>query len=294
MTEQDSHELPAKSIRGKPGNQSQNNLRIDENDNLTTKKESSKRSTKESNIQRGKPKDKIRKNSSSVRTGSKTNNEEDPELIKRDGRTKNGSSVRRRRRPNKTNTEGKVTSSQTQKEDFKKAPGGGEKKKAKTRTANAQVRNTQYNNFSIDPQANLLMKEREDQINLCIHKLGPSAFKLFRKGRYVTSYGFIPKRSKSTIVQKIGTFLINIPLNYPATPIKLASNRNEDPESIESLEQNQIIKNFNNKARELNTENYSLISQLNYLINEIDRLANKDFLSSDKRKNEFYTSFLTN
>ncbi|CAI4064294.1 hypothetical protein SKDZ_09G0110 [Saccharomyces kudriavzevii ZP591] len=123
--------------------------------------------------------------------------------------------------------------------------------------------------------------KRQKEIDQCIHVLPD--FKLFKKGRHVTSFGYrislMTDSGKAS--QKV---LFNIPLDYPKTPIKLAMRNNEDVSSYMEI----VTANFNWKARQLVKENWEILSQINYLISEFENLKQPEYKQIDNLRNSFY------
>lgn len=62
--------------------------------------------------------------------------------------------------------------------------------------------------------------------------------------------------------------LFNIPLDYPKAPIKLTMKSNEEVSSYMDT----VIANFNWKARQLVKEDWRILSQINYLVSELEIL----------------------
>ena len=118
---------------------------------------------------------------------------------------------------------------------------------------------------------------------MCIRDSNLSDFKLFKKGRHVTSFGYrisvMTDSGKST-----HNVLFHIPLDYPKAPIKLAMRSNEEVSPYMDI----VIMNFNWKARQLAKENWRILSQINYLISEFEILKQANYKQIDKLRNSFY------
>lgn len=132
--------------------------------------------------------------------------------------------------------------------------------------------------------------EREEQINQCSHLLTERNFKLFKRGHYFTSYGFT--RNQKLFGTPNLKFIVDIPRDYPKSPIKLQYCNTNCIHSVSLEEKLEILtRNFNSKSSKLVSEGVPIISQLNYLVQKADILCLTDYKVRDKREQNFYAKF---
>ena len=198
-------------------------------------------------------------------------------------RNKNRNKKRNRNRNGNKKTENKE-------QDEPKPMVGGEevgieKSQAKSRRRRnnnePNKKNTLHYSKEINVEERKQTAKRQEEIDQCIHAL--SDFKLFRKGKHVTSYGYriSVMTNSGKISQKV---LFNIPFDYPKAPMKLAMRSNEEVSFYMDI----VIANFNWKARQLVKEKWRILSQINYLISEFETLKMANYKQIDKLRNSFY------
>lgn len=133
------------------------------------------------------------------------------------------------------------------------------------------------------------VQQREDEINQCLHTLSNKSFKLFKKGQYVSSYGLnldIQTLSKAKI-----KFNLNVPHDYPSSPIKLHCKRVDSTvDALLADKLQTLVRNFNIKARDM-LRDEPIITQLNYLVYKADLLSMPEFKQIEKREQSFYAAF---
>lgn len=198
-------------------------------------------------------------------------------------KAKNGNKKR-----NKNRNRNKKTETKEQNEP-KPVTGGEEVRVEKSQAKNrrrknnngANKKNTLHYSKEINVEERKQIAKRQEEIEQCIHTL--SDFKLFKKGKHVTSYGYriSPMTDSGKISLKI---LFNIPLDYPKAPIKLTMKSNEEDFSYMDT----VIANFNWKARQLVKEDWRILSQINYLVSELEILKMENYKQIDKLRNSFY------
>lgn len=145
----------------------------------------------------------------------------------------------------------------------------------------------------IDRSKKELSVRRETEINQCIHVLSNRNFRLFKRGQYVTSYGFT--RNQKLLGIPNCKFIVNIPLDYPKSPMKLQYGKSniQQQEQAAALEERleRLTKNINYKSSQLVHQGEPIISQLNYLVEKAEFLSQPGFKSIDKREKDFYRKF---
>lgn len=134
-------------------------------------------------------------------------------------------------------------------------------------------------------------QQRDHEIDQCFHLLSNKSFKLFRKGSVVTSYGLtFDVRLPERISVK---FVLNVPNEYPKSPLQLHWKRSDSVDNFENDAKLQnLVRNFNYKARDMSLQKTPIIAQLNYLVYRAEDLAASDFKLTDRREREFYAAFL--
>ena len=135
-----------------------------------------------------------------------------------------------------------------------------------------------------------LHERRQKEIDQCLHVLGSSGFKLFKNGRYVTTYN-IPFNDSTKFTEEDVKFSINVPMDYPKSAIKLSSNKCNSQGQSKDPRLNNVISNFNYKARQLNRQGLPILSQLNYFFEELEFLTYDDYRDLDSMKHKFYAQF---
>ncbi|CAR26727.1 ZYRO0B16698p [Zygosaccharomyces rouxii] len=146
--------------------------------------------------------------------------------------------------------------------------------------------------LSIDTSKKELSIRRENEIAQCIHVLSDRNFRLFKRGQYVTSYGFT--RNQKLLGVPNCKFIINVPLDYPKSPIKLQygkSNAQQQPGNLEE-KLDRLTKNFNYKSSQLLSLGEPIISQLNYLVERAEYLSQPGYKLIDKREKSFHSKFV--
>lgn len=133
-------------------------------------------------------------------------------------------------------------------------------------------------------------QQRQDEVNQCFHVLSQKSIKLFKKGQYVTSYGLaldirLPDRFRAKLT-------LNVPHDYPNSPVKLHYKGNESSKDHSREEKLQTLaKNFNIKARDMLLQKIPIVSQLNYLVYRANVLSEPDFKKINQREQIFYAAF---
>ena len=135
-----------------------------------------------------------------------------------------------------------------------------------------------------------LHERRQKEIDQCFHVLGSDGFKLFKNGRYVTTYN-IPFNDSTKFTEEDVKFSINVPIDYPKSAIKLSSNKCNSQGQSKDSRLNNVISNFNYKARQLNRQGLPILSQLNYFFEELEFLTYDDYRDLDSMKQKFYAQF---
>lgn len=141
-----------------------------------------------------------------------------------------------------------------------------------------------------------LQRQKNSELEQVFHTLGNDCFKVFRKGQYVTSYGFIVK---GVLGKDLFKFTLNVPQDYPKSPLKLSNpNKNgliktnaTQEDVTRNAQVSTLVENFNFKAREFNRISQPITMQLNYLMTQWERLSSPDFKSIDKLQKEFLKQF---
>lgn len=210
---------------------------------------------------------------------------------------RNQNSVKRDNNRNKKSPDEKQIKSKSQSEPQEIKKKGKNSGKVNNRSKQRTKNTSNENPFKepINDKTEKFQQLRQDQINQCLHVLGNDNFKLFRNGRYVTTYAIkINEKKFNKFFDKDEgiKFAINIPYDYPRTSLKLSSNKSNSQESSENNMLNFLIKNYNSKAKQMSVENISIISQLNYLSEEIGILVEKDFRTIDKMRQKLYLQFI--
>lgn len=135
-----------------------------------------------------------------------------------------------------------------------------------------------------------LALQRKDEINQCSHLLSERNFKLFKRGQHFSSYGFT-RNQKFLGVPNL-KFVINIPSDYPRSPLKLQYSKTSTQLSPFLEEELDILtKNFNSKSFDMVSKGVPIISQLNYLVEKSDELCLPDYKVTDRQEQEFYSKF---
>lgn len=217
-----------------------------------------------------------------------------------------GQSRKSRTSPTKKASKNKISEEnkkKNQKQSTKKKEarsiGNNSKKPEKNNTNNLRKKTKSYSTAEIVKKISnqKFSKEREQELGQCLQLLGQNQFKLFKTGNHVTSYGFIPKKNKILGITGV-KFIINIPHNYPSSPIKLTSNKSSPTESNQLNQSNHpdrldiLVKNFNIKARQFLNDKIPIVSQINYLMEETEILVDKNFRTMDKMRSDFYSQFV--
>ncbi|GAV52717.1 hypothetical protein ZYGR_0AG07080 [Zygosaccharomyces rouxii] len=146
--------------------------------------------------------------------------------------------------------------------------------------------------LSIDKSKKELSIRRENEIAQCVHVLSDRNFRLFKRGQYVTSYGFT--RNQKLLGVPNSKFIINIPLDYPKSPIKLQYGRSNIQQQPGNLEEklDRLTKNFNFKSSQLLSQGEPIISQLNYFVEKAEFLSQPGYRLIDKREKHFLNKFV--
>lgn len=167
--------------------------------------------------------------------------------------------------------------------------GGRRRNRQKNKLQQAKRKNDEMNIYEEKIKKNLII-EREEQVNQCSHLLTERNFKLFKLGQYVTSYGFT--RNQKMFGTPNLKFIVNIPRDYPKSPIKLQYCKTNCIRSISLVEKLETLtRNFNSKSSTMVSEGVPIISQLNYLVQKADMLCLTDYKVRDKREQNFYANF---
>lgn len=145
--------------------------------------------------------------------------------------------------------------------------------------------------------------ERQRQIEQCRRALGQEGFRLFRNGRYVTTYAVQPPRAQARLagVDDGTKFAVNIPHDYPRAALKLSSNRSNAQGASDNEQLNCIVRNFNAAARTWAREEGAggspprmpLLAQINYLAQKMPELAQHSFPRASALEASFYAQFRT-
>ncbi|GMM53392.1 hypothetical protein DAKH74_000080 [Maudiozyma humilis] len=145
--------------------------------------------------------------------------------------------------------------------------------------------------------------ERQRQIEQCRRALGQEGFRLFRNGRYVTTYAVQPPRAQARLagVDDGTKFAVNIPHDYPRAALKLSSNRSNAQGASDNEQLNCIVRNFNAAARSWAREesrgdgsvHMPLLAQINYLAQKMPELAQQGFPRASALEASFYAQFRT-
>ena len=145
--------------------------------------------------------------------------------------------------------------------------------------------------------------ERQRQIEQCRRALGQEGFRLFRNGRYVTTYAVQPPRAQARLagVDDGTKFAVNIPHDYPRAALKLSSNRSNAQGASDNEQLNSIVRNFNAAARSWAREEsrgdgavrMPLLAQINYLAQKMPDLAQQGFPRASALEASFYAQFRT-
>ena len=141
-----------------------------------------------------------------------------------------------------------------------------------------------------DPASLILRKQREDEIKQCMQQLGSNNFKMFSENKYVTSYGITIRNIQKFENLSTIKFVIDIPFDFPNSPIKLKSIGQNGLETNNEI--NNIIKNFNYKSVGFLKLKYPIMGQINYLIQERETLMMDNFKLIHKQKVDFYSQFV--
>mgnify|MGYP003365433938 CR=1 FL=1 len=166
------------------------------------------------------------------------------------------------------------------------------------RNENGSVR--EYVKSDKNKENSELSIQRQAQIDQCLHCLGKENFKMFRNGKYVTTYSVIFTNNNNpnhtlminTFPKRLNIkFSINVPHDYPRQNLKLSSNQSNSQESSDNVALNNLINNFNYKVRHIDNIEFPIISQLNYLSQELNILINSDFKNIDQGISAFYKQF---
>ncbi|SJM86653.1 uncharacterized protein ZBIST_2982 [Zygosaccharomyces bailii] len=167
--------------------------------------------------------------------------------------------------------------------------GGRRRNRQKNNLQQAGRKNDEMNIYEEKIKGDLTI-EREEQINQCSHLLTERNFKLFKRGHYFTSYGFT--RNQKLFGTPNLKFIVDIPRDYPKSPIKLQYCNTNCIHSVSLEEKLEILtRNFNSKSSKLVSEGVPIISQLNYLVQKADILCLTDYKVRDKREQNFYAKF---
>ncbi|CDH17449.1 uncharacterized protein ZBAI_09237 [Zygosaccharomyces bailii ISA1307] len=168
--------------------------------------------------------------------------------------------------------------------------GGRRRNRQKNKLQQAGRKNDEMNVYEEKIKKDLTI-EREEQVSQCLHLLTERNFKLFKRGQYVTSYGFT--RNQKMFGTPNLKFIVNIPRDYPKSPIKLQYCRTNCIHSVLLVEKlDTLTRNFNSKSSKMVSEGVPIISQLNYLVQKADILCLTDYKVRDKREQNFYANFV--
>ncbi|KAG0671910.1 mitotic spindle checkpoint protein Bub3 [Maudiozyma exigua] len=166
------------------------------------------------------------------------------------------------------------------------------------RSENSSVR--EYVKSDKNKENSELSIQRQTQIDQCLHCLGKENFRMFRNGKYVTTYSITFNNNNNpnnalminTFPKRLNVkFSINVPHDYPRQSLKLSSNKSNSQETSDNVLLNNLINNFNYKARHMDNVKFPIMSQLNYLSQELNILLNSDFKNIDQGRSEFYKQF---
>lgn len=142
--------------------------------------------------------------------------------------------------------------------------------------------------------------QRQAQIDQCLHCLGKENFKMFRNGKYVTTYSVTFTNNNNpnnalminTFPKRLNIkFSINVPHDYPRQNLKLSSNQSNGQESSDNMALNNLINNFNYKVRHMDNIEFPIMTQLNCLAQDLNILTNSDFKNIDQGRSAFYKQF---
>ncbi|CCD27483.1 Smu2p NDAI_0K02920 [Naumovozyma dairenensis CBS 421] len=246
-------------------------------DSHLKKKPRSRRRRINNNNNNNKNKDKTNEAQPIHRTNSGTNpnsTKSDSQIVDRTAKPKNNSNNNN----NNNNNNRRKNRNRTRNEDKK---------------TDYTIDNKPKSTDQVQIQTNL--KQRNEEIQQCETLLGPHHFKLFKKGKFVTSYGITFNNSNKVLGKSNIKFIMNVPLNYPQSPIKLspttttaADNNDDEVKDFQNL-----INNFNYMARTFFlSNNFPIISQLNFLIQQQDKLILPNYKEFNKLQQTFYSKFV--
>lgn len=152
--------------------------------------------------------------------------------------------------------------------------------------------------ISVDKSKREFSIRRDNEIAQCVHLLSNRNFRIFKRGQYVTSYGFT--RNQKLLGIPNCKFIVNIPLDYPKSPIKLQYGKSnlyqqqQQQQQSSDLEEklDRLTKNFNSKSNQLLSKGEPIISQLNYFVENAECLSQPNYKSVDKRAKAFLNKFV--
>ncbi|CCC70501.1 hypothetical protein NCAS_0F00170 [Naumovozyma castellii] len=207
------------------------------------------------------------------------------------GSTKKRNNFRNRRRNNKESELSTDGARNDTRNSLGKSNASAQRRPNDSRRRNGKdSKVTVYVNPNELDQANL--KVRQAQIDQCITMLGSDSFKLFKKGKNSTSYGFMLRNRKILGVANL-KFIITVPLNYPLSPIKLSRQEQTKEDIVQISDQlNILVNNFNNKSKGfIQNDKTPILSQINFFIQDADLLSQKNYKKLDLLKGQFYSQF---
>lgn len=204
---------------------------------------------------------------------------------------------------------GRARRSRTGKQGGKSGERGNREKEGAPKQPSAPRRNEHASRKEVrvyggsDESAPPHSAERQRQIEQCRRALGQEGFRLFRNGRYVTTYAVQPPRAQARLagVDDGTKFAVNIPHDYPRAALKLSSNRSNAQGASDNEQLNCIVRNFNAAARSWAREEGAggspprmpLLAQINYLAQKMPELAQQGFPRANALEASFYAQFRT-
>lgn len=178
----------------------------------------------------------------------------------------------------------------SQKKDNERHNAGG-KRRSPSKKNKDDKKEEKVFKLSVDKNKMELSVRRDNEIAQCVHVLSDRNFRLFKRGQYVTSYGFT--RNQKLLGVPNCKFIINVPLDYPKSPIKIQygkSNVQQQPANLED-KLDRLTKNFNFKSSQLLSQGEPIISQLNYFVEKAEFLSQPGYKLIDKREKSFLSKF---
>ncbi|SMN17923.1 similar to Saccharomyces cerevisiae YIL161W Putative protein of unknown function [Maudiozyma saulgeensis] len=231
--------------------------------------------------------------SESVPSSDNNNNNNNSNKVPRQSRNR-----RNNRRP-KSNKGDEITDKndettsvkRSSKRNNKNRKGGSTRKRNESVNTNGSVKEYAKPEYK---ENSALVKQRQEQIDQCLYALGKDNFKLFRNGKYVTTYAvnFRNNSMSSIFPKEMGIkFAINIPHDYPQQSLKLSSNKSNSQETSDNEALNNLVRNFNSSVRNNDNNSCPILAQLNYLVQEVDILKNPTFKKIENSRSAFYAQF---